>query len=96
MKFSQLFLHLGVDKCGQVWYNKGGVQRAADEGQGPNFRSDTPIWNFFATSSDFAYAPDFPEKWPRPAYADWFCIKPEKLDPIGPYGFYFYYIIFFY
>jgi hypothetical protein len=65
MKISQFFLHLGVDKCDQVWYNKGGDQRAADGGQGPNFRSDTPIWNFFATSSGLHMAPNFPEKWTR-------------------------------
>ena len=39
------------------------IQRAGEGRPGPNFRSVYPIWNFFATSSDFSYAFNFPVKW---------------------------------
>ena len=54
-------------RCGII---ERGVQRAGNDSGGPNFRSDTPICNFSATSSDFPYAPGFPVKW----------------DPEGPIG----------
>ena len=38
------------------------TQRAAQGRGGPTFRSLTPICDFFATSSDFSYAPHFPVK----------------------------------
>lgn len=36
--------------------------RAGNGSKGPNFRPVYPICKFFATSSDFSYAPDFPVK----------------------------------
>lgn len=68
-KNSPIFFVLPLDKCGRMWYNKEGVQRAGNGSEGPNFRSDTPICKFFATSSDFSYALDFPVKL-DPAGAD--------------------------
>ena len=38
------------------------IQRAGVGRPGPNFRSVYPICKFFATSSDFSYALDFPVK----------------------------------
>lgn len=52
---------LPIDKCLDLWYNRGVVQRALDGRQGPNFRPANPIWNFFATSSDSHMALDSPE-----------------------------------
>ena len=52
---------LPIDKCLDLWYNRGVVQRALDGRQGPNFRPANPIWNFFATSSDSHMASNFPE-----------------------------------
>ena len=52
---------LPIDKCFDLWYNRGGVQRALDGRQGPNFRPANPIWNFFATSSDSHMALNSPE-----------------------------------
>ena len=55
------FLILGVDKCGKVWYNKGGVLRAQDGSQGPFFRSTHPICKFSATSSTFIWPQEIPK-----------------------------------
>ena len=59
-KFLEFFFEIILDKCGNLWYNKGGVQRAVDSSPGPIFRSDTPIWNFFAQSSGLHMAPILP------------------------------------
>ena len=56
------FFILPLDKCGPVWYNNSGDQRAGVGRPGPNFRSVYPIWKIFATSSDFSYALNFPVK----------------------------------
>ena len=61
--YLQIIFQKGIDKCGQMWYNREGVQRAGNDSGGPNFRSDTPIWKISPTSSDFSYALDFPVKW---------------------------------
>ena len=52
---------LPIDKCLDLWYNRGVVRRALDGRQGPNFRPANPIWNFFATSSDSHMASNSPE-----------------------------------
>lgn len=52
---------LPIDKCLDLWYNRGVIQRALDGRQGPNFRPLNPIWNFFATSSGPHMAFIFPE-----------------------------------
>ena len=44
-----------------VWYNRGGIKRAADEGEGPNFRPRTPYANFSVLLASFPYAHFFPE-----------------------------------
>ena len=56
------FFILLLDKCGPVWYNNSGDQRAGVGRPGPIFRSVYPIWKIFATSSDLSYALNFPVK----------------------------------
>lgn len=55
--FEPLFFcaKLPLDKCGPVWYNRGGVQRAALGCSGPNFRSLTP-YGKFSVESQSPYA----------------------------------------
>ena len=44
--FFYLFAEKGIDKCGKMWYNRGGVVRAGNEGEGPFFRSVYHMRNF--------------------------------------------------
>lgn len=50
-----------LDKCGPLWYNRIEIKRAADEGEGPNFRPHTPYANFSVLLASFPYAHFFPE-----------------------------------
>ena len=54
-KTSLIFFIILLDKCGPVWYNRGGDQRAADGRQGPSFRSFTP-YGKFSVESQSPYA----------------------------------------
>lgn len=55
--FEPLFFcaKLLLDKCGPVWYNRGGDQRAALGCSGPSFRSFTP-YGKFSVESQSPYA----------------------------------------
>ena len=54
-KTSLIFYIIPLDKCGPMWYNRGGDQRAADGRQGPSFRSFTP-YGKFSVESQSPYA----------------------------------------
>ena len=54
-KTSLIFFIIPLDKCGPVWYNRGGDQRAALGCSGPSFRSFTP-YGKFSVESQSPYA----------------------------------------
>ena len=79
------------------------IQRAALGRNSPTFRSDTPICEIFATSSDFHMASNFPESQPnRPpigpaAYAPLIYVKRfPRRGPIGKKMFFIFIIPYFF
>ena len=49
-----------LDKCGNLWYNKGGVQRALGEGQGPNSGLKPPYGIFLLNLAHMAQSRSIP------------------------------------
>ena len=54
-KTSLIFFIIPLDKCGPMWYNSSGDQRAALGCSGPSFRSLTP-YGKFSVESQSPYA----------------------------------------
>ena len=63
-KSSNFFLFIcgkGIDKCGKVWYNRGGGERAGNDSEGPNSRSDYPYAIFPVLLAHMQLFLDFPK-----------------------------------